>query len=210
MEVKCADSPRSTGRGITRVRLLDTSLTLTDESLLTVRVNDTLGLTPGDSVGVGDEAGLTSADGVTRPRYRALRPGATGRRVTRIGLHNTSLVLTDVALLTIRISHALRLTPGDSVGVGDEPGLTSADGVTIPSHRALGPGSTGVWIAGVRLDDTSLALADVSLLTVRVYDALRAAAGDGVGLGHQAGLTPADGVTWGYIVHFYKLSTSTM
>ena len=130
MEVKCAHSSGSTGRGVTRVRLLDTSLTLTDESLLTVRVNDTLWL-----------------------------------------------------------------TPGDSVGVGDEPGLTSADGVTIPSHRALGSGPTGVWIAGVGLDDTSLALADVALLTVRVYDALRTAAGDGVGLGDETGLTGADRVT---------------
>ena len=59
----------------------------------------------------------------------------------------------------------------------------------------LAVGSTGVWITGVRLDDTSLALADVSLLTVRVYDALRAAAGDGVGLGDETGLTGADGVT---------------
>ena len=195
MEVKCAHSPGSTGRRVTRVRLLDTSLILTDVSLLTVRVNDTLRLTPGDSVGVGDEARLTSADGVTRPRYRALRPRSTGRRVTRIGLHNTSLALTDVSLLTVRIYDALRLTPGDSVGVGDESGLTSADGVTIPSHRALGSGSAGVWIAGVGLDDTSLALADVALLTVRVYDALRAAAGDGVGLGDEAGLTGADRVT---------------
>ena len=195
MEVKCAHSPGSTGRGVTRVRLLDTSLTLTDESLLTVRVNDTLRLTPGDSIGVGDEARLTSADGVTRPRYRALRPGATGRGVTRIGLHNTSLVLTDVSLLTVRVSHTLRLTPGDSVGVGDETRLTSADGVTIPSHRALGSRSAGIWITGVGLDDTSLALADVALLTVWVYDALWAAAGDGVGLGDEAGLTGADRVT---------------
>ena len=49
-------------------------------------------------------------------------------------------------------------------------------------------------------------LADVALLAVWVPHTLWAAAGDGVGLGHQAGLTPADGVTWGYI-HFYKLTT---
>ena len=52
-----------------------------------------------------------------------------------------------------------------------------------------------------------LHLADVALLAVWVPHTLWAAASDGVRLGHQAGLTPADGVTWGYIVHFYKLST---
>ena len=36
---------------------------------------------------------------------------------------------------------------------------------------------------------------------VWVPHTLGAAARDGVGLGHQAGLAPADGVTWGYIVH---------
>ena len=39
---------------------------------------------------------------------------------------------------------------------------------------------------------------------VWVPHTLGAAARDGVGLGHQAGLAPADGVTWGYItlLHF--------
>ena len=37
---------------------------------------------------------------------------------------------------------------------------------------------------------------------VWVPHTLGAAARDGVGLGHQAGLAPTDGVTWGYIVHF--------
>ena len=69
LEVDSADSPRPTRGRVTGIRLLDTSLALTNVSLLAVRVNDTLGLTPGDGVGVGDEAGLTSADGVTCPRH---------------------------------------------------------------------------------------------------------------------------------------------
>ena len=194
LEVNSADSPRPTRGWVTGIRLLDTSLALTNESLLTVRVNDTLGLTPGDGVGVGDEAGLTSADGVTCPRHGALSSGATGRRVTRVWLDHASLTLANISLLTIRIYDTLGLTPSDGVRIGDEAGLTSADGVTIASDGALGSRSAWRRVTRIWLHDTSLALANVSLLAVGVNDTLRPAASDGVGLGDEAGLTRANRV----------------
>ena len=129
LEVDSADSPRPTRGWVTGIRLLDTSLALTNESLLTVRVNDTLGLTPGDGVGVGDEAGLTSADGVTIASDGALGSRSAWRRVTRIWLHDTSLALANVSLLAVGVNDTLRPAASDSVGLGDEAGLTRANRV---------------------------------------------------------------------------------
>ena len=64
LEVNSADSPRPTRGRVTGIRLLDTSLALANVSLLAVGVNDTLRPAASDGVGLGDEAGLTSADGV--------------------------------------------------------------------------------------------------------------------------------------------------
>ena len=133
LEVDCADSPWPTRRWVTRIGLLDTSLALTNVSLLTVRVNDTLWFTSGDGVRVRDEAGLTSTDGVACPGHRALCPRATWRWVTRVWLDHTPLTLANVSLLAIRVDDTLRFTPRDSVRVGDQACLTSTDGITIAS-----------------------------------------------------------------------------
>ena len=96
--------------------------------------------------------------------------------------------------MTVRVYDTLGLTPSDGVRVGDEARLTSADGVTIASDGTLGSRSAGRRVTGIWLHDTSLALANISLLAVRVNDTLRPAASDGVRLGDEAGLTRADGV----------------
>ena len=99
-------------------------------------------------------------------------------------------------MLAVGVNDTLRLTPGDGVGVGDEARLTSADGVTIASDGALRSRPARRWVTRVWLHDTSLTLANVSLLAVRVNDTLGPAASDGVGLGDKAGLTGADGIAW--------------
>ena len=129
MEVDCTDSPRPTRRRATRVWLLDTSLALANVSLLTVRVNDTFRFTSGDGVRVGDQAGLTSTDGVACPGHRALSPRATGRWVTRVGLDDTPLALANVCLLAVGVYNALRAAASDGVRLGDEARLTGANGI---------------------------------------------------------------------------------
>jgi len=194
LEVDCTNRPRPTRRWVTRVRLLDTSLALTNVSLLTVRVYDAFRLTAGDGVRVGDEARLTSTDGVACPGHGAFGSRSTGRRVTRVWLDDTSLALANVSLLAIRVDDTLRFTARDGVWVGDEARLTSTDGVAIASDTALGSRAAGTWVTRVWLHNTSLALTNVSLLAIRVYDALRPAASDGVRLGDEARLTGADGI----------------
>ena len=72
--------------------------------------------------------------------------------------------------------------------------MASTDGVAIASDTALGSRAAGRWVTRVWLHNTSLALTNVSLLAIRVDDALRPAASDGVRLGDEARLTGTDGI----------------
>ena len=81
-KVDGTDSSRATGTGNTGVWLLHTSLALTDIAAATVWVSHTLRTTACDGVRVGDEAWLTSTDGVTGPRQSTVSSGTTGRGVT--------------------------------------------------------------------------------------------------------------------------------
>ena len=180
--------------------------------MLAVRVNDTLGLTPGDGVGVGDEARLTSADGVTIASDRALCSRSAGRWVTRVGLHDTSLALTNVSLLTVWVNDTLGAAASDGVGLGYEAGLTGADGIAWSSQMivikedsieagltsridiTLGPGSAGVWLTWVGLGGATVGATDVAHAAVGVNHALGLAAGDCVGGGGEAGHAATLGV----------------
>ena len=62
--------------------------------------------------------------------------------------------------------------------------------------HALSDGAAWRGLAGVWPGHTPLALTHIALLTVGVPETLGSTAGDGVRLGDQAGLTPANGVTW--------------
>ena len=75
--------------------------------------------------------------------------GAAGTGNTGVRLLHTSLALTDVAAATVRIHQALRSTPRDGVGVGDETWLTPTDGVARPGESTLGSGTTGGGVAGL-------------------------------------------------------------
>ena len=68
--------------------------------------------------------------------------------LTYIWLDNTSLALTDVTTLTIRVPDTLRATPSDRVGLRDEAGLTGTDGVTSLVDIAQGSGTTGARLTG--------------------------------------------------------------
>jgi len=193
-KVDSADGSRTTGTWNTGIRLLHTSLALTDVAAATVRIHQALRTTACDGVGVGDETWLTSTDGVARPGQSTVSSRTTRGRVTWIGLLHTLLVLTDEASATVWVSDTLGFTTCDGVGVGDETWLTSTDGIARPGQSALSSRTTGRGVAGIWLDNTSLALTDVASLTVRVSHALRATPGDCVGLGDEAGLTGADSV----------------
>lgn len=107
---------------------------------------------------------------------------------------HTSLALTDISLLAVRVSGALWATPSDGVRLGDQTRLTATDGVSSKINSTHSSWTTWRWITGVWLLHTPLSLAHISLLAVRVNDTLWAAASDGVRLRDQSRLTGADGV----------------
>ena len=77
---------------------------------------------------------------------------------------------------------------------GLQPALIAIS-LTSKVDRADGSRATGTWNTGVRLLHTSLALTDVAAATVRIHQALRATASDGVGVGDETRLTSTDSVT---------------
>ena len=137
-------SPWAAGRRVAGVWLLNASLALAHETLLTVRVPHTLRLAARDCVRVGYQSLLTTTDGVAGPCDRAPGTRTTWGRIAGVWFLNTSLALADKALLAIRISYTLRLAASDGVWVGDKAGLALANGVALPVDRALGPRSAGV------------------------------------------------------------------
>jgi len=193
-KVEGADSSWAARRGDTRVWLLHTVLVLTDKSSETVGVHQALRSAACDGVRVRYEARQAATDGVTRPGQRTLGPGTTRGGNTGVRLLHTLLVLTDETSAAVRVNDTLWPAASDGVRVRDEAGLTPADGVTRPSHGALSSGATRRGVAGVRLDNTPLALTDVTSLTVGVLDTLRSTASDGVRLGNEARLTGTDGI----------------
>jgi hypothetical protein len=156
-----------------------------------------LRLAAGNCVRIGNKSGCAAADGVSASGDGALRTGAARRGIARIRLRHTPLTLAHIAVLAVRITDAFRLAPGDGVRIRDESGLTSADGVTAPSHRAFRAGTARRRIAGVRLRHTPLAQADVTaaMEALGITHTLWPAASDGVRLRHEPGLALTDGVT---------------
>jgi len=104
------------------------------------------------------------------------------------------LVLANVPALAVRVSHTLRFAAGDSVGVWDQTWFAPADGIAGPSNGTNCSWTTRGRVAGIRLDHTTLVLADIASLAVGVPQTLWLATGDGVGVGDEASLTPADGI----------------
>ncbi len=96
---------------------------------------------------------------------------------------------------TKSLPNALRLAAGNSVRIGNKSGWAAADSVSASGDGALRAGAARRGIARIRLRHTPLALAHITVLAVRITDALRLASGDGVRIRDESGLTAADGVT---------------
>ena len=206
-KINCTYSSWSTGWWVARIWFLNTFLILADVATTTVRVNDTLRFTSRDGIRVGYQTRLTSADGITWPGYWTVCSRSTWGGVTGVRFLNTSLVLTNVSPLTIWISHTLRFTSRDGVRVWDQSRLTSTDGIASSCHWALSSRSTRVGITGVRFDNTSSSLTNVSLLAVRVNDTFWSTTCDGVRFWDQTRFTGTDGIAcW---VHIAPSSRST-
>ena len=137
---------------------------------------------------------FAGADGVALPVDVTLGVGAARGRVTGVRPRHTLVLLADVALAAVGVSLALVGAPGDGVRLGDVVRQAAADGVAVTGDSALSVWAAGRRIAGVWLDDTSLALADVSLLAIGVAHTLRPTSSDGVGLGDKSWLAATDGV----------------
>ena len=185
--VHFASGPGSTGAGVTRVGPLDTPLTLADVSGVAVIINDALGAAAGDCVWLGNQPGLTLADGVVVRAHPARGSRSAGRRVAGVGLLDALLTLANVAGATISIDDALWSTSCDCVRFGNVSGQAVANWVASTVDLTGGSWTTGAGIAGVGLLHTLLIAADVAIATVGVNLALRSAAGDGVWLWDKSG-----------------------
>ena len=109
-----------------------------------------------------------------------------------VGFDNTALAPADIALLTIWVSHTLRLTPGDGVRVRDKASLTPTDCISCSVHHALGAWTAWAWNTRIGFLDAALVSADLASKAVGVSDAFRTTAGDCVRLGHESGLASAN------------------
>ena len=175
-----------------RVRFTDTEVILAGLAGVAVRVHGAL---PPDTAsgGLPHSAGGTGAsEGVSADP--ALSPRAAGVRIARVRLLHTACLGTDKPVLTVGVNHALRATACDGVWLGHQAGETPADGVALIAGLTGGAGPTGTGLARVWLLHTSLAPADLPVVTVGVHHALRTTASDGVGLGDETWQAPTDGV----------------
>jgi len=104
------------------------------------------------------------------------------------------LVLANVTALTVRVSHTFRFAARNSVRVWDQTWFASADGIAGSCNRTNCSWAAWGRVAGIRLDHTTLVLADVSSLAVGVPHTLWLATGDCVRIGDETSLTSADGI----------------
>ena len=151
--------------------------------------------TPGDCVWHGAVAIETGAHRVPLPVLLALCVGPAGGRTAGVWPGPALVGGADHAAPAVRVSLALSATAGDGVRLGDVGGEAAAHGVPDTVHHTLCVGPAGAWITRVWPLYTPLALADIASLAVRVPDTLRSTPRDGVWLGDQPCLAPADGVS---------------
>ena len=170
----------------------DTEVILTGLAGVTVRVHGALSPDTA-SAGLPHSAGRAGAsEGVSADP--ALCPRAAGVGIAGVRLLHTAGLGTDKPVLTVGVNHALWATACDGVWLRHQAWETPADGVALAAGLTGGAGPTGTGLAGVWPLHTSLAPADLSVVTVRVNHALRTTASDGVGLGDETRQAPADGV----------------
>lgn len=195
--VDLASGAWAAGRWVTGVWLLNASLVLADKATFTVGIPHTLGATSSDGVWFWDQAFLAPANGVTQAVDHAGGVGATGRRVTGVGLLDAPLVFAYKSIFTVGVTNAFWATSGNGVRLGYQPLLTPANWVSQTVDHASGPWPARGWVAWVWLLDAALVVTDKAPVAVGVPHALWPAAGDGVRFGNEVGDAPADGVAVG-------------
>ena len=97
-----------------------------------------------------------------------------------VGLLHTLLALANVSCAAICVDDTLWSTACDGVWFGNISWEAVTNWVSKMVDLASGSWTTGTGITRVRLRHTLLVLADVTIVTVRIYLALRSTAGDGV------------------------------
>ena len=185
---------RTTRRGVTGVRSLNTSLVLADEALATIIVSRTLWTTASDSIRLGDETRLAFTDGIVIRTHAASGSRTTGRGMAGISLGLARVILAHVPMLAVSISGALISTSSDGIRLGNESWKAIADRVTSGVHGASGAGSTGAGFARI-MHHTSLVLALESTLTIGINDTFWPTSSDGIWLGDIAMFTMANWVS---------------
>ena len=126
-KIGSADGPWAAGTWHAGVGFDNTPLAPADITLLAVWVSHTLRLAPSDGVRVGNKTGLTATDCVACSVHHALRSRTAGAGNAGVGLLDTALVSADLASKAVGVSDTLRAAASDCVGLGHQPGLTSAD-----------------------------------------------------------------------------------
>ena len=97
-----------------------------------------------------------------------------------VGLLHTLLALANVSCAAICVDDTLWSTACDGVWFGNISGKAVTDWVSEMVDLTSGPWAAGTGITRIRLRHTLLVLADITMVTVRVYLALGSTAGDGV------------------------------
>ncbi len=194
MVVDLASGSGSTGARVAGIRPLHTLLVLADVASVAVVINHTLRPTAGDRVRLGDEARQALTDCIVIGAHAAGGSLSTGLGVAGVRLLNALLVLTDVAVVAVRVVNTLGTAASDGVGLGNISRQAVADWSSQPTDFASGSRTTGAGIAGIRLLHTLLVLADKTGAAVIISLALRATSSDGVRLGDETGQAVADGV----------------
>ena len=142
---------RSTGVGVAGIRFDNTSSSLTNVSLLTVGVNDTLRSTTGDGIRFWDETRFTGTDGIASGVHIALCSRSAGIGLAGIRFGSTSVGSADKTHPTVRINGALGFATCDGIRVGGEPRHTSTLRVSIPIDGTGCTWSTWSGITGINL-----------------------------------------------------------
>jgi len=107
---------------------------LTDVTGLAIGIPNTFGTAASDGVGFGNETGLATTDGVSSKVDCADSSRAAGAWNTGVRLLHALLVLANVTVLAVRVSHTFRFATRNSIRVGNETWFASADGIARPCH----------------------------------------------------------------------------
>lgn len=185
MVVNFTCSSGSTGAGVTRVRPLYTLLTLANVASVAIIINNALRATASDSVRLRNEARLAFADGIVIRTHPTRGSRSTGGWMAGIGLLNTLLALTDIASSTICIYDAFWPASSDCVWFGNISRQAVANRVSGTVDLTSGSWATWTGIAGIRLLNAFLILADIARVTVIVSHALWTTTSDCVWLWNQ-------------------------